>query len=302
MTVAYRPFRLHVARTERLSPTFVRVTFAGEELSGFGHDGYDQRVKVVVPLPDAGLDAFPTGPDWFPIWRDLPEDRKNPIRTYTVRALREAPGRHRELDVDFALHGPVGVASRWAAQARPGSPVVIVGPDARYSGPPVGVEWAPPAGATRLLLVGDETAVPAVSAIAETLGDSAAVRVLLEVPGPGDVLDLRVTPNVEVTWLPRGTAPHGELLIPAVRDAVRELGVAAGGPERGEESGDGPGDESPERLWDVPERASGGFYAWLAGEMGVVRELRRHLVRELGVDRSCVAFMGYWRQGAPEHD
>ncbi|WP_067184988.1 siderophore-interacting protein [Microtetraspora niveoalba] len=297
MSVAYRPFRLHVARTERLSPTFVRVTLAGDDLAGFGHDGFDQRVKVVVPLPEVGLDGFPGGPDWYPVWRELPESRKNPIRTYTVRALRGGRGEPRELDIDFALHGPVGVASRWAAEARPGSPALVVGPDATYSGPPVGLEWAPPAGATRLLLAGDETAVPAVCAIAETLGDSAA-RVLLEVPEPGDVLDLRVPPNVEVTWLPRGTARHGELLIPAVREAVRELGVGA------EESApaDVPDDESAELLWDVPERASGGFYAWLAGEMGVVRELRRHLVRELGVDRSCVAFMGYWRQGAPEHD
>ncbi|MEV0974545.1 siderophore-interacting protein [Microtetraspora glauca] len=290
MTAAYRPFRLHVARTERLSPTFMRVTFAGDDLSGFGHDGYDQRVKVVVPLPEVGLDTFPAEPDWFPIWRELPEGRKNPVRTYTVRAVRRE---NRELDIDFALHGPSGVASQWAAEACPGSPALIVGPDALYSGPPVGLEWAPPADAARLLLAGDETAVPAISAIAESLADGVPAQVLLEVPEPEDVLDLRVPSSAEVTWLPRGTARHGEFLIPAVRDAVRDLGTVPG--EHAEEEPD-----DAELLWDVPVEAGGGFYAWLAGEMGVVRELRRHLVRELGVDRSCVAFMGYWRQGAPE--
>ncbi len=43
--------------------------------------------------------------------------------------------------------------------------------------------------------------------------------------------------------------------------------------------------------------AASGCYAWLAGEAGVVRTLRRHLVGDLGVPRGSVAFMGYWRQG-----
>jgi NADPH-dependent ferric siderophore reductase len=50
-------------------------------------------------------------------------------------------------------------------------------------------------------------------------------------------------------------------------------------------------------LWEVPEETSSGVYAWLAGEAGVVKGLRRHLVSEVGVPRTAVAFMGYWREG-----
>jgi NADPH-dependent ferric siderophore reductase len=47
-----------------------------------------------------------------------------------------------------------------------------------------------------------------------------------------------------------------------------------------------------------PDRSS-GLYAWLAGEAGVVKRLRRHLVQDCGIDRASVAFMGYWREGRP---
>ncbi|MDN6329853.1 MAG: siderophore-interacting protein, partial [Brachybacterium sp.] len=53
-------------------------------------------------------------------------------------------------------------------------------------------------------------------------------------------------------------------------------------------------------LWE-PTTGHGAFYAWLAGEAGVIKSLRRHLVSELGLDRKQVSFMGYWRQGRPEH-
>ena len=52
-------------------------------------------------------------------------------------------------------------------------------------------------------------------------------------------------------------------------------------------------------LWETTE-GHGPFYAWLAGEAGVITTLRRHLVKELGVDRKQVSFMGYWRKGRAE--
>jgi NADPH-dependent ferric siderophore reductase len=42
------------------------------------------------------------------------------------------------------------------------------------------------------------------------------------------------------------------------------------------------------------------FYAWIAGEAGVIKDMRRYLVRDVGIDRKQVAFMGYWRQGKAE--
>ena len=57
-------------------------------------------------------------------------------------------------------------------------------------------------------------------------------------------------------------------------------------------------------LWDVPEGHSldGDCYAWLAGEASAITTLRRFLVREAGLDRRQVAFMGYWRMGRAELD
>ncbi|MGJ6966596.1 siderophore-interacting protein [Streptosporangium sp. G11] len=293
---AYRGHRVEVLRTARLSPSFVRVTFGGEDLAGFADKGFDQRIKVILPLPDGSITPLGDGADWYQRWRALPEELRNPIRTYTARAVRPEL---RELDVDFVLHGESGPASRWATRVAPGDRVVVVGPNAAHPGPTGGQEWAPPAGASHLLLAGDETAVPAIATIVESLSGSVRATALLEVPEAADALPLDVRPGVRVTWLPREGGRHGDLLIPAVRDVLGALtderaGAGAAGPLEDV-------DVDAEILWEVPESSAGdGLYAWLAGEAGMVKLLRRHLVQEAGVDRSSVAFMGYWRLGRSE--
>jgi NADPH-dependent ferric siderophore reductase len=294
----YSIFHVEVARTRRLSPSFLRVTFTGEHLAHFADLGHDQRIKVVLPLPGVDIAEFPDGPDWYQRWRALPDERRHPLRTYTVRAVRQA---EREVDVDFVLHGDGGPASRWASAARAGDRVALVGPDARYPGPIAGREWAPPADARRLLLAGDETAVPAISVIAESLSGDVPATILLEVPHREDVLGLRTRPGVEVTWLPRDGAAHGARLVPAVREAAAELARELATAPAAELDDV---DVDRELLWEVPDPAAvtscAGLYAWLAGEAGVVKALRRHLVQEAGVDRRAVAFMGYWRLGRSE--
>ncbi len=269
MTVAapqipvYRTFPVRVAAVRRLSPAFVRVTFTGPDLGECAPSGFDQRIKLLFPLPDHGLTSCPSGPDWYGEWRALPEERRNPMRTYTVRAARPAA---RELDVDLMLHGATGPASAWAERAALGDEVVLVGPNGRFDGPRGGVEWQPPADPSCLLLAGDETAVPAISAIAESLPTGARARVLLEVPSADDVLPLAAPTGTEITWLERAPGtPHGSPLTAAVC-ALDGLGSQP--------------------------------YVWLAGEAGTVTALRRHLVREAGVDRAAVTFLGYWRRGA----
>src|SRR3712207_7404822 len=152
---AYRLFSVRVAGVTRLSPSFLRVTFAGADLDECAPNGLDQRIKVLLPLPGRGLRDCPRGADWYAEWRALPEERRNPIRTYTVRASRP---QLRELDVDFVLHGSTGPASAWAERAAVGDEVALVAPNARFAGPTGGFEWRPPAAAARLLLAGDETA------------------------------------------------------------------------------------------------------------------------------------------------
>lgn len=285
-----------VSRTRRLSPSFVRVTLTGPDLRAFGVAGNDQRLKFVLPRAGAGIGRLRAcGQDWYAEYRAMPDEQRPHLRTYTVRAAR--PERA-EIDVDVVLHGVddghAGPATSWAAAAVPGDPLVLLGPDRPGRGRAWGVEWAPPATARTLLLAGDETAVPAVAAILESLTPGPrVVWALLEVPKAGDVLALAVPGVAQVRWLPRAGRPRGELLTLAVDAALRELGIASGPGQAPEDV-----DVDAELLWEVPDPdAAAGCYAWLAGEAGVVKQLRRRLVADLGVPRGAVAFMGYWRVG-----
>lgn len=299
-----RAFEVAVAAVHQLSPHLLRVTFTGADLDYFGSNAHGQtldlRIKVMVPSPGAPLPDFSDlGEGWYQGWLAMDPDTRGYMRTYTVRSLR--PGRPgveglpavaAELDVDFVLHldGGSGPAARWAAGAAPGDRLAIIGPDAR-AGDCLGIEFDP-AGATRLLLVGDETAVPAISAILESLPATVSGHAVLEVPTAEDFLDVDTDASVEITWLARGGRGHGELL----QEAVRKV-IAPAACHRGEEPEAVDVDETI--LWETPEGVDTGrgFYAWIAGEAAAVRELRRYLVRDVGVDRNSVAFMGYWRLG-----
>lgn len=298
---AYRLFEVAVLRTRRLSPSFTRFTFIGGDLDAFADNGFDQRIKLVLPLPGIGL-ALPDGDDWFARWRLLPDGRRNPIRTYTARAVRQA---EREVDVDVVLHGESGPASCWATRAEPGDRLALLGPNADYPGDCGGIEFDVAACQRPLLLVGDETAVPAVASILERLPADARGEVLLEVPDADDVLQFSAPAGVVVTWVARAGAAHGERLVPAVRAVAQRLLDLTAVPAVPDEAADDM-DAGSDLLWEVPAPgsgpASGDLYAWLAGEAGVITSLRRHLVRELGVDRRSVAFMGYWRLGRAESD
>ncbi|MEL4318924.1 siderophore-interacting protein [Leifsonia sp. YIM 134122] len=295
---AYRVFAVTVSGIRRLSQHFVRLTFSGDDLADFGTAGLDQRVKIVLPLAESGFAHFPRESDWYGAWRDLPEENRNPFRTYTVRAVRPEL---REVDVDFAMHGETGPASAWAASVQLGDDSLIVGPDERSPGRALGIDWRP-GDVRRVLLAGDETAAPAICAILESLPADAQGCAIIEIPTPGDVLPVVAPAGVSVRWHPRGGGiPQGGALIPAVRDwTVRTV---QGHPD------DAPAplddiDIDREMLWDVPEGHSldGEFYAWIAGEASVIKTVRRFLVSEAGLDRRSVAFMGYWRLGRAELD
>lgn len=277
-----------VTAVEQLSPTFARVELGGDDLADFGVDGptYDQRIKLLFGPADDQV-----------------------MRTYTIREVRPGP----RLVVDFVLHltpGASGPAAEWAASASVGDTVGIIAPKAgEYFG---GIEWAP-GSASQVLLAGDETAAPAICAIVETLPDDARGAAYIEVPCVDDVLDLRVPAGISMEWLVRDDAPHGARLSEAVRGSgllprVARASVGSVGSVGAAPSPPSPDEVDPD-LWETPVYSSSGeevadtapapgdLYAWIAGEAGVVTGLRRHLVRELGLDRRQVAFMGYWRQG-----
>lgn len=222
------------------------------------------------------------------------------MRTYTVRDV-VGSGTDTRLVIDIVLHddhgdGQAGPGSLWAAHASVGDRVVVLAP--RAGRPYGGIEFSPGA-AGRLLLAGDETAVPAIAGILRDLPSDATGSALLEVPLSDDVQELTAPDGVEVVWLPRDGAVLGSLLHAAAVDLL-------GGAPASVEVAD---DEVDPDLWETPVYSSSGetvageaahtddLYVWIAGESKVVTGLRRVLVNDLGLDRRQVAFMGYWRLG-----
>lgn len=284
---------VEVRHKVRLSPSYVRIELGGADLAEFGVDGplYDQRIKLLLPgaggLPALGADT------WWADWCALPEESRGHVRTYTIRDVTGS-GEQTRLVVDFVLHpGAHGPGSSWAADAAVGDRIIVICP--RRGVVFGGIEFAP-GDAERILLAGDETAVPAMAAILSLLPADARGAAFLEVPVGGDVQPLRAPAGVDINWLPRAGAPLGARLSAAV---LSHLGVGA--------PPDVTDDEVDPDLWETPTYSSSGepltagdrdgLYAWVAGESRVVTGLRRALVSDLGLNRSQVAFMGYWREG-----
>jgi len=292
---SYRKFPLHVRRRTALSPGFVRLTLHGASVAGMATHAPDQRVKLFFPVDGHAMPALPGGDDWYASYRAMPADARPPMRTYTIRALRAAQC---EVDVDFVLHGDSGPASAWATRAGVGDPVVMLAPDADFDGAPDGFEWRPPPGLRQVLLAGDETALPAIAGILDTLADRSdppRVVALLEIPDVADRLDLRAPRDAAVHWLPRAAtgAAHGARLQAALRQLM-PAGATSDTPT---------GDPTPEIdldteiLWERSAAGDHGFHAWIACESGAAMAMRRYLTGALGIDRRAVACMGYWRLG-----
>lgn len=266
LTVPFQFFDLHVVRTLRLGPTMLRITFGGEQLGNFTSGSRDQRFKLFLPHPGQDAPIVPTeaGNEWFPVWRAMDPEVRAVMRSYTVREQRRIP--EQELDVDFALHGDGGPASHWAARALPGDRVTVLGPAVPDNG---GVDFRPPAGTDWVLLSGDETALPAVAGILSCLPPGTPAKVWLEVQHADDIQDLPTAADADITWLVRDntTLRRTDFVLGSVGSASLPPGTP---------------------------------YAWLAGEAGTVKSLRRHLVGERGFDRKAVKFTGYWRLNTTE--
>lgn len=306
----YRLFDTTVMATKRLSPTFARITFGGG-LDDFAWDGLDQRIKLLFPNAGGGYpDMQAKDPSWYAQWSGLPDELRPPMRTYTIRDRRDG-ALGVEVDVDFALHEQTaGPAASWAAMARPGMPLRLLGPNARAEGDRGAIGWMPPAGVRRFVIAGDETALPAMAVILASLPLDAAITVFAELPHAGDLVALDAPANARVTYVPRAGEP-GESLTDAVCAAFPAGSLAGRKHAHAVELDEV--DIEHEVLWEVPgidpltgERLSSDArrattYVWLAGEAGAITSIRRHLVREAGIDRQAVSFMGYWRKGRSEY-
>ncbi|MFI1397639.1 siderophore-interacting protein [Streptomyces sp. NPDC020681] len=260
----FRFFHLEVVRTRRLGPSMVRVTFGGEELKDFAAGGRDQSFSLFLPHPGQEAPVVPVSDDGD-MYATLGAWRALPDDERAVMrsyTVREQRHEPAEVDIDFAVHEDGGPACRWAEQAAPGHRVMVLGPAVADN---TAVRCRPPRDTDWVLIWADETALPAAAAILEWLPAGTRTHVWLEVPHAQDRLELTTAADVQLTWLVR------EENAPSALEAVSAAELPEGTP-----------------------------YAWIAGESGSVKALRRHLVREREIDRRRVTFVGYWKRGVSE--
>lgn len=244
------PWSGTILRTEWLSPSMVRLVLRVEAFPGT--DFTDAYVKVVMLHPDAEY-SLPL--DLEAVRESHPSEHWPKLRTYTVRDWNADSG---ELTLDFVVHGDAGLAGPWAATAQVGETVWMLGPGGGYAPDPA-ADWH--------LIVGDESALPAIAAALERLDGAATGHVLIGVDGPEHQLDLTAPAGVRIDWVhgPAGTV--GEALVSAVR------------------------------ALEFPAGAVQGF---VHGEAGFVKELRRHLRLERNVGLEALSISGYWRLGVDD--
>lgn len=239
--------RLRVLRTERLTPSMIRVVAGGPGLAAFEPSEYaDSYVKMVFLSP--GVD-YPEPFDQRVIRETMPQEHWPRLRTYTVRQYDASAG---ELALDFVCHGDEGLGGPWAKAAKPGDELLLLGPGGGYA-PDDAADWH--------LLAGDESALPAIAVALEQLPPGAAAHVFLEVAGPQEQQPLATKADAQIHWLYREAGDD-------IVAAVREFEFPNGQPQ-----------------------------AFVHGEAGFVRELRRHLLAERGVAKDRLSVSGYWRKG-----
>ena len=243
--------QLDVTRVEDITPAMRRITLAGPDLAGFTSLSFDDHMKLFFPEPGAPLALPVAGPNGvvFPEGQPRP-----PARDYTPRRYDEAAG---ILEIDFALHEN-GPATDWASRARPGDRIGLGGPRGSFV-IPMDFDWH--------LLVGDETALPAIGRRLEELPEGSHALVIAEVAGPAEEQVWRSQAKLDLRWVHRGRVPPGQ----------------------------GSGLEEALRALTLPD---GEGYAWVACESLVAKRLRQILVERHGLPKERIKAAGYWKLGA----
>ena len=250
-------FVTQVLRTQTLTPSLTRVVVGGPALEAFeASPCTDSYVKVVFLHPETPR-PLPLSDDGHRVDLDtlretLPAEHAPRMRSYTVR---EYDAGARELTLDFVVHGDAGLAGPWARDAAPGDELLFLGPGGGY---------APDPTASRHLLAGDASALPAIAVALERLPADAQGDAVVEVHGMEDEVLLTAPTGVRVTWV------HQEEERPGVRLVQAVLALP---------------------------RPPADVHAFVHGEAGAVRELRRHLRRDLELPLEQLSVSGYWRLG-----
>jgi len=243
---------LEVRSVESITPHMLRVTLGGNDLEGFTSPGFDDHVKLFFPNPETGELSIPqVGPEG--VSKPAPGDAPRLMRDYTPRRF---DAETKTLVIDFAMHES-GPATQWARSAKPGDRIGVGGPRGSF---------VIPMNFDGYVLIGDDTALPAISRRLAELPAGALVFVFAEVDSPADRLRFTSEADVVVEWIYREGAPAGEST--ALIDALQ-----------------------------VATLPAGDLHAWVAAESGVAKAVRQHLVGERGLNPKWVKAASYWRRG-----
>lgn len=238
-----------VIRTERLSPRMVRVVFGGEGLSPFTSTGFTDEYVNARFLPTDAPYSVPYNAD--EVQATAPDHQPRGRR----ETVRRWDGDRGELTIDFVTHGDEGHAGRWANHARPGDRLQMTGPSGGYS-PRLDADWH--------LLVGDESALPAIAASLEATEGDAPVLAVIVVDAADDRVELASPAGLRLTWVQRDDHRDDP---DALLHAVEGLDFPDGTPQ-----------------------------AFVHGEAAEVRAIRKHLFGERALPRDGHSISPYWRR------
>ena len=220
----------------------------GPELAGFSLTDPAASVRVLLPSTPGAHLAIPV---WMGNEFLLPNGDRAVIRTLTPRRFDATSG---ELEVQVVVHDG-GAASRWASAAAPGDAAAMSGPGRGYH-----ID----SDAAGFLLVGDETAIPAIAQLLEWMPSGIAVEVHIEVGQRDAELALPAGGDTAVTWHVRESdSSPGDALVAAVASST----------------------------------IADGWRIWAAGEAAAMYRIRRHLFDERRVPRARATVRGYWKHG-----
>ncbi|WP_306232343.1 siderophore-interacting protein [Agrococcus beijingensis] len=251
--VAPKFIELEVLDNQQVSPHIRRVTLGGDEVSAMTPQGYDQWFRFFMRREEQDELRVPTSAStWFPQYLAMREAQRPWIRNYTVRGFRLDAS---ELDIDFVCHEDPGPGAAWAMRAGRGERAVLLDEGLLYNDD--GLEG-------NVLMVGDESALPAIAGICESLDERSRGVAVIEVGHRDDIQAFDRPDGLDVRWVERGTARAGD----AALEELRGLSLAT---ELG--------------------------YAYSAGEQALATGTRRHLVRDRGIDKRRITFTGYWKLG-----
>lgn len=246
---------LEVRHREFPTPGFASITLGGPALRDLIVTGNDQTVRLFFPREGQTGLRMPTFSNdaWMAQLLLRPKSTRPWVRTLTIRRAGPADN---EIDIEVALHGDSPLSS-WARRVEPGDPAGIFD---------MGTTYRLSEHAEGQLLVGDDSALPAILAILDGTPPTLPTDVYLEVASRADIRPVETPTGVRVRWFSRdGADPRpGALVAAAVRDAA------------------------------LPP---GRFYTWVAGESWLATTVRRHLVNDRGVPKKDITFLGYWRRG-----